>query len=122
MTREDQIKCSANPFLALLNLPRCEFENDREHKMHFWEVSKAQLHSVMDPTIVGDECIYVDPKKLAYDNKLLFHILCNTITPKNRPISIKGIVGNALVAISLGIKFDILDLFIRDLTCAADSP
>src|SRR3989337_3655637 len=76
----------------------------------------------MDPTMVGDECIDVDLKKLAYDNKVLLHILCNTITPTNRPNSIKGIVGNALVSISQGIKFDIPDLFIRNLAYAVDSP
>ena len=90
--------------------------------MHFWEVFEAQLQVLMDPTMVGDECIDVDPKKLAYDNKVLFHIPCNTITPTNRPNSIKGIVRNALVAISQGIKFNIPDLFIRNLACAADSP
>ena len=76
----------------------------------------------MDPTMVGDECIDVDPKKLAYDNKVLFHILCNTLTPTNKPNSINGIVGNALLTISQGIRFDVPDLFIRNLACAADSP
>ena len=76
----------------------------------------------MDPTMVGDECIELDPKKLAYNNKVLFHILCNTIMPTNRPNSIKGIVGNSLVSISQGIKFDLPDLFIRNLACAADNP
>ena len=90
--------------------------------LHYWEVSEAQLHVLMDPTMVGDECIDVDPKKLAYDNKVLFHILCNTTTRTNKPISIKGIVGNALVAISQGIKFDIPDLFIRNLACKTDGP
>ena len=109
-------------FLALINLPHCEFENDREHRLHFREVSDEQLHILMDPTIVGDECIEVGPKKLAYENKLMFHILCNTITPTNRPNSIKRIVGNALVSISQGIKFDIPDLFIQNLAGVADSP
>ena len=85
------------------NLPRCEFENDREHMLHFWEVSEAQLHILMDPTMVGDECIDVDLKKLAYDNKVIFHILCNTLTPTNRLNSIKSITGNALLAMSQGI-------------------
>ena len=122
MTGRERIKCSADHFLALIYLPRCEFENDSEHILLFLEVSEAQLHILMDPTIVGDECIDVDPKKLAYDNKVLFHILCITITPTNRPKSIKGIVGNDTVLISQGIKFDIPDLFIRNLACAADSP
>jgi hypothetical protein len=85
-------------------------------------VSEAQLHILMDPTMVGDECIDVDPKKFAYDNKVLFHILCNTLMPTNRPNSIKGIVGNAFLAMSQGIKFGIPDLFIQNLACAADSP
>ena len=76
----------------------------------------------MDATMVGNECIQVDPKKLAYDSKVLFHIMCNTIMPTNWPNSIKGIVGNALVSISHGIKFDIPDLFIRNMACAVDSP
>ena len=71
---------------------------------------------------MGDECIDVDPKKLANDKKVLFHILCNTITPTNRPNSIKGIVGNALLAISHGIRFNVPDLFIHNLACAADNP
>jgi hypothetical protein len=53
MTGRERIKCSADHFLALLNLPRCEFENDREHRLHFWEVFEAQLHVLMDPTMVG---------------------------------------------------------------------
>jgi hypothetical protein len=52
----------------------------------------------------------------------MFYILCNTLTPTNRPNSINGIVGNALLAISPGIRFDVPDLFIRNLACAADSP
>ena len=122
MTSRERIKCSADEFLALINNPCCEYEKDREHMLHYWEVSKAQLQILMDPTMVGDECIDVDPKKLAYDNKVVFHILCNTITPMNIPNSIKGIVGNALLAMSQGIKVDIPDLFIRNLACAADSP
>ena len=39
-----------------------------------------------------------------------------------QPNSINGIMGNALLAISRGIRFDVPDLFIRNLTCAADSP
>ena len=109
-------------FLALINLPQSEFENDREHRLHFWEVSDEQLHILMDPTLVGNECIDVDPKKLAYNIKVLFHILCNTMTPTNMPNSIKGIVQNALVSISQGTKFDIPDLLIRNLACAADNP
>src|SRR3989337_903490 len=122
MTGTEKIKCSADQFLALINLPRCEFEKDREHRLHFWDVSEAQLHLLMDPNLVGDECVDVDPKKLAYDNKVMFYILCNTLTPTNRPNSIKGIVGNALLAISQGIRFNVPDLFIRNLACAADSP
>ena len=71
--------------------------------LHFWEVSEAQLHILMDPNLVGDECIDVDPNKLAYDNKVMFHILCNTLTPTNRLNSIKSITGNALLAMSQGI-------------------
>ena len=121
-TGRERIKCSTYHFLALINFPRYEFENDREHKLHFWEVSDAQLHILMDPTLVGDECMDIDPKKLAYNNKVLFHILCNTITPTNMPNSIKGIVGNALGSISQGIKFGIPDLFIWNLAYAPDSP
>ena len=72
--------------------------------------------------MVGDECIDVHPKKLAYDHKVLFHILCNTLTPTYRLNSIKGIVGNALVAMYQGIKFDIPDLFIQNLACAVHNP
>jgi hypothetical protein len=122
MTGTEKIKCSADQFLALMNLPRCEFEKDRDHRLHFWDVSEAQLHLLMDPNLVGDECVDVDPKKLAYDNKVMFYILCNTLTPMNRPNSINGIMGNALLAISQGICFDVPDLFIRNLACAADSP
>ena len=57
----------------------------------------------MDPNLVGDECVEIDPKKLAYQNKVIFYVLCNSLTPTNRPDSISGIVGNALMAISQGI-------------------
>ena len=40
----------------------------------------------MDPNLVGDECVDVDIKKLAYDNKVMFHILCNSLTPTNNQI------------------------------------
>ena len=90
--------------------------------LHYWDVSEAQLHILMDPNLVGDECIDVDPKKLAYDNKVMFHILCNSLTPKNIPSSINGIMGNALLAISQGIQFDVPDLFIQNLACAPESP
>ena len=90
--------------------------------LHFWEVYEAQLHILMDPTMVGDECIDVDPKKLAYDNKVMFHILCNTLMPMNIPNFINGILGNALLAISQGIWFDVPVLFIRNIACAAESP
>ena len=72
--------------------------------------------------MVGDECIDVDSKKLVYDNKVLFHILCNTLTPMKKPNSIKGIVGNALLAMSQGIKFDIPGLFIQNIACVAGNP
>ena len=38
------------------------------------------------------------------------------------PDTINGIMGNALLATAHGIRLDILDLFIRNLACAADSP
>jgi hypothetical protein len=59
MTGRERIKCSADEFLALINNPCCEYEKDREHMLLFWEVSEAQLHMLMDPTMVGDECIDV---------------------------------------------------------------
>ena len=90
--------------------------------LHFWELSEAQLNILMDPNLIGDKCIDVDPKKLAYDNKVMFHIMCNTLTPTNRPNSINGILGYALLAISQGIRFDVPDLFIRNLACAAGNP
>ena len=65
MNGRERIKRSADHFLALINFPRCEFETDREHMLHFWEVSEAQLHVLMGPTMVGNECMEVDPKKLA---------------------------------------------------------
>ena len=75
---------------------------------------------LMVPNLVGDECDDIDPKKLAYENKVMFHILCNSLTQTNIPYCINGIVGNALLAISQGILFDISGLFIRNLACAAD--
>jgi hypothetical protein len=32
MTGRERIKCLADQFLAMINLPRCEFEKDREHR------------------------------------------------------------------------------------------
>ena len=54
--------------------------------------------------------------------KYFFTFCANTIMPTNRPNSIKGIMGNALLAMSQEIKFDIPDLFIQNLACAADNP
>ena len=108
--------------LTLLNIPRCDFEKDREHRLHYWDVYKAQLHMLMVPNLVGDECDDIDPKKLAYENKVMFYVLCNSLTPTNRPNTINGIMVNALLAISQGIRFDVLDLFIRNLAYAADNP
>ena len=34
MTGEEKIKCLADQFLALLNLPRCKFDATREHRLH----------------------------------------------------------------------------------------
>ena len=62
----------------------------------------------MDPKLVGDECIEANPKHLAYANKVLFYILCNSLTPTNRPETINGIVGNCLLSIAQGICFDVL--------------
>jgi hypothetical protein len=121
MTEEEKIKCSADQFLALLNLPRCEFDETREHRLHYWDVSEAELHMLMDPKLVGDECTEANPKNLAFGNKVLFYILCNSLTPTNRPETIHGIVANALQATAHGIRFDIPDLFIRNLAYAADS-
>ena len=64
-----------------------------------------------DPKLVGDGCVEVNPNKLAYENKVLFYIL-NYLTPTNMPESINGIVGNVLLAMSQGIRFDVPDLFI----------
>ena len=122
MSGEQRIKCSADQFLTLLNLPRCDFDANSEHRLHYWEVFEAQLHMLMDPTLFGDECVEVNQKKLAYENKVLVYILCNSLTPMNRPETINGIVGNALLAMSQGVRFDIPDLFVRILACAADSP
>ena len=102
MTGEEKIKCSADQFLAPLNLPWCEFDASREHRLHFWDVSKAQLHMLMDPKLVGDECIEANPKNRAYENKVLFYILCNSLTPTNRPETIQGIMANALLATAQG--------------------
>ena len=76
----------------------------------------------MDPKLVGDECIKANPKNLAYENKVMFYILCNSLTPTNRPGTNHGIMANALLATTQGIRFDIPDVIIRSLAYAADSP
>ena len=108
--------------MALLNLPRCEFDASQEHRLHCWDISEEQLHMLMNPKLVGDNCTEANPKHLAYANKVLFYILCNSLTPVNRPESIRGIRANALHAIAHGVRFDVPDLFIRNLAFAADSP
>lgn len=122
MTGKEKIKCSADKFSTLLNLPRCEFDAAREHRLHYWEVTEAQLHLVMDPKLVGDEFIEANPKNLAYENKVLFYILCNSPMPTNRPENIQGIVANALLAIIEGIRFDVPYIFIRNLAYVVDNP
>ena len=72
MTGEEKIKCSADQFLALLNLPMCEFDATHEHRLHYWEVSEPQLHMLMDPNIVGDECAEANPKNLVIGTKYYF--------------------------------------------------
>ena len=76
----------------------------------------------MDRKLVGDECTEANPKNLAHENKVFFYILYSSLTPKNRPGTIHGIMANALLAIAEGICFDVPDLFIRNLVCAAGSP
>jgi hypothetical protein len=75
----------------------------------------------MYPELVGDACTESNLKNLAYDNKVLFYILCNSVTPTNRPESIGGIMANALHALSLGIRFDLPGLFISNMAFAAEN-
>ena len=72
MTGEEKIKCLVDQFLALLNLPQCEFDMAREHRLHYWDVFEAQLHLLMDPKLVGDECIEANPKNLLMRTKCCF--------------------------------------------------
>jgi hypothetical protein len=76
----------------------------------------------MDPAKVGDTCIESNPKNLSYINKALFYVLCNTLTPTNRPDHLQGIIAIALYVLFLGIRFDVPDLFITNLAYAADTP
>jgi hypothetical protein len=76
----------------------------------------------MDPTKVGDTCIESNPKNLSYVNKALFYVLCITITPTNRPEQLQGIIAIALYILSIGIRFDVPDLFITNLAYAAETP
>jgi hypothetical protein len=121
MIEEDKLMCSAEQFLALLNLPRFEFDETREHRLHHLEVSEAQLHMLMDPKLVGDACTESNPKNLAYDNKVVFYILCNSLTPTNQTESIGGIVANALHALFLGIWSDLPILFILNMAFAVEN-
>ena len=57
MLSMNQVHSNADNEIALLNLPRCEFDMAREQRLHYWDVSKAQLHLPMDPKLFGDECI-----------------------------------------------------------------
>ena len=66
MRRKDQM--FGNQFLALLNLPRCEFNATREHRLHFWEITEAQIHMLMDLELVRDAYTKVKPKNLVYDD------------------------------------------------------
>jgi hypothetical protein len=76
----------------------------------------------MDPTIMGDTCTEVNPKNLSYVNKVLFYVLCNTLTPTNRPENLQEIIAIALYILSIRIRFDVPDLFITNLSFAADNP
>ena len=49
MTGEEKIRCLVHQSLALLNLPHDDFDMAREHRLHYWDVSEAQLHLLMDP-------------------------------------------------------------------------
>jgi hypothetical protein len=71
---------------------------------------------------VGDTCTEPNPKNLSYVNKALFYVLCNTITPTNRPEQLQGIIAIALYILSIGVRFDVPDLFITNLAYAADNP
>jgi hypothetical protein len=35
ITGGEKIKCSVDQFLALLNLPMCEFDANTEHRLHY---------------------------------------------------------------------------------------
>lgn len=114
----EKVTCSVEHFLAVLNFPRFEFDEPREHRLHFWETTEVELHLLMDPELVGDASTEVNPKNLAYENKVMFYILCNSLTPTNRPETIGGIVGNVLHAISVGIRFDLPDLHSEPFICS----
>ena len=123
MTETEKITCSADQFIAMLHFPRFEFDKSREHRLHFWDVTEEQLHLLMDSTKVGDACpADHSPKNLTYENMVLFHIMCNSLTPVNRPEKIERLVRNTLQALSMGIPFDLEDLFLRNLASAAEYP
>lgn len=119
MTDEDKTMFSDDQFLALLNIPHCEIYKAHEHKLHFGEVAEAQIHILMGPELVGDACTEVNPKNLAYENKVLFYTLCNSLTPTNQPETIGGIMANAFNATYHGIRYDVPDLFIQNMVYAA---
>lgn len=121
MTETENITCSADEFIERLNFPRYEFHMSREHRLHLWEVSDEQLHILMDPLKAGDTCTSdQEPKNLTYENNVMFHILCNSLTPVNRPEKVERIVRNTLHAISLRLHFDLEDLFLWNLASAAE--
>jgi hypothetical protein len=120
MTGEEKVTCSAKTFLSYLNLPRSEFDEVHEYRLHHWEITPEQLHLLIDPTKVGDTCTKSNPKNLSYVNKALFYVLCNTITPTNRPENLQGIIAITLYVLSIRIGFDVPDLFITNLAYAAN--
>jgi hypothetical protein len=122
ITGKEKITCSVEKFLSFLNLPRSEFDDINEYCLHHWDISPDQLHLLMDPVKVGDTCIDSNPKNLSYINKAMFYVLCNTLTPTNRPDHLQGIIAIALYVLSLEIRFDVPDLFITNLAYAADTP
>ena len=123
MTETEKITCSADQFIAMLHFPRFEFDKSQEHRLHFWDVTKEQLHLLMEPTKVGDACpADHSPKNLTYENMILFCMMCNSLTPVNRSEKIERQVRNTLQAISMGTPFDLEDLFLRNLASATEYP
>ena len=81
MSEHDKITCAADRMLERLNFPRFEIDEERENKMHFWDVSNAQLHLLMDPKVGDVVSAKQDLKDFNFENQTLFHIICNALVP-----------------------------------------